>query len=240
MPGPPRDLQEARRVLRRAVDRGVNLIDTADSYGPFLTELLIKDVLHPYADELVIATKVGFVRPGPAEWRACGRPEFLRQQVELSLYRLGLERLELLQLNRIDPSVPLAEQVGALVELQQEGKIHHIGLCEVSVRELLEAQQVAPIASVQNLYNLAHSTAEPLLEHAELHGIAFLPSYPLANGVLARRDAPLARLGAELGRDAGAARARVAAEALAGDPADPRDLAGRAPRRERGRCRHRS
>ena len=197
--GPPRDPQEARRVLRRAVELGMTLIDTADSYGPFLPELLIREALHPYPDDLVIATKVGLIRPSPGQWRLLGRPKYLRKLVELSLYRLGVERIELLQLHRIDPSVPVAEQVGELAALQQEGKIHHIGLCEVTVWQLLEAQQTAPIASVQNLYDLSRRTAEPLLEHTERHGIALIPALPLAGGKLARVGGPLARVAAELG-----------------------------------------
>jgi pyridoxine 4-dehydrogenase len=197
--GPPRNPPEARRVLRRALELGVNFIDTADCYGPFLTEMLIKEALYPYPDGLVIATKVGLIRPGPGKWRMLGRPEELREQVELSLYRLGLERIELLQLQRIDLTVPVAEQVGELAALQQEGKIHHIGLCEVTVRQLLEAQQTATIASVQNLYNVAHRTAETLVEHAKQHAIAFIPSFPLADGGLARRGGPLGRIAVQLG-----------------------------------------
>ena len=141
--GDPADPEEAIRVLRRAVELGVTFIDTADSYGPFVSEQLIKQALHPYPDELVIATKAGLTRHGPGIWKPLGRPEYLRQQCHLSLRHLGLERIELYQLHRIDPKVPLAEQLGALVELQQEGKIHHIGLSEVTVSELQEAQQTA-------------------------------------------------------------------------------------------------
>lgn len=197
--GEPEDRQEALRVLRRAVELGVNFIDTADSYGPFVSEQLIREALHPYPDDLVIATKVGFTRPGPGVWRIVGRPEYLRQQVELSLRHLGLERIELMQLHRIDPKVPLADQVGELEKLRQEGKIHHIGLSEVSVEELRQAQRIAPIVSVQNLYNLANRDAEPLLDQVETEGVAFIPWFPLATGDLARQDGPLRRIAEEIG-----------------------------------------
>src|ERR1700722_10610228 len=148
--GPPEDHDEAVRVLRRAVELGVNLIDTADSYGPTIAE-----ALHPYPEDLLIATKAGLTRAGPGDWRAVGRPEYLRQQAELSLRRLGLEQIDLFQLHRIDAKVPLAEQVGELTLLQQEGKIRHIGLSEVSVEQLQEAQGYGQIVSVQNLFNLS-------------------------------------------------------------------------------------
>jgi pyridoxine 4-dehydrogenase len=197
--GPPRDHQQCLRVLRRALELGVTLIDTADSYGPAISEDLIHEALYPYPEELVIATKAGLTRSGPGDWRPLGRPEYLRQQVEMSLRRLELERIELFQLHRIDAKVPLAEQVGELKLLQQEGKIHHIGLSEVGVEELLEAQQTAEIASVQNLYNLANRSAEPLLEHCEAHGIAFIPWFPLATGELSSDGGPLVQLAGELG-----------------------------------------
>jgi aryl-alcohol dehydrogenase-like predicted oxidoreductase len=199
--GDPKDPDEAVRVLRRAVELGVDFIDTADAYGPFVSEMLIREALHPYPEGLVIATKGGLTRSGPGDWRAVGRPEYLRQQCHLSLRHLGLETIELYQLHRIDPTVPLAEQLGALVELQDEGKIRHIGLSEVSVAELQEAQQTATIVSVQNLYNLAERKAEELLDHCEQNGIGFIPWFPLATGRLtgADGDAPLSRIAAELG-----------------------------------------
>jgi pyridoxine 4-dehydrogenase len=200
--GPPRDPDEARRVLRRAVELGVTLIDTADSYGPFVSEELIREALRPYPTDLVIATKAGFTRQGPGEWRPVGRPEYLRQQVELSLRHLGLERIELLQLHRIDPQVPLADQVGELASLQREGKIHHIGLSEVSIEQLEQAQETAAIASVQNLYNLANRSAEPLLEHVAREQIAFIPWFPLATGRLARSGGPLEEIAGEIGASA--------------------------------------
>jgi pyridoxine 4-dehydrogenase len=197
--GEPKDRDEALRVLRRAVELGVTFIDTADSYGPIVAERLIREALHPYPEELVIATKAGLTRAGPDDWRPVGRPEYLRQQAELSLRHLGLERIDLFQLHRIDPKVPLAEQVGELALLQQEGKIRQIGLSEVTVEQLQEAQKTADIVSVQNLYNLANRSAEALLEHAETHGIAFIPWFPLATGELARDGGPLQRLSNETG-----------------------------------------
>jgi pyridoxine 4-dehydrogenase len=197
--GEPADPDEAVRVLRRAVELGVNFIDTADSYGPFVSELLIKKALHPYPEDLVIATKAGLTRSGPGDWRPVGRPEYLRQQVELSLRHLGVERIDLHQLHRIDAKVPVAEQVGELALLQQEGKIRHIGLSEVTVAELQEAQQTATIVSVQNLYNLADRSAEALLEHAEANTIAFIPWFPLATGKLAGSGGPLDEIAARLG-----------------------------------------
>ena len=196
--GPPRDHDEAIRVLRRAVELGVDFIDTADSYGPFVAEELIQEALHPYPDGLVIATKAGLTRSGPGDWRPVGRPEYLRQQAHLSLRHLGVDRLDVLQLHRIDPQVPLADQVGALRELQDEGKVLHIGLSEVTVDQLLEAQQIAPIVSVQNRYNLADRASEALLDHAEAHGIGFIPWFPLATGRLAEPGSPLDRIAKEL------------------------------------------
>jgi aryl-alcohol dehydrogenase-like predicted oxidoreductase len=197
--GDPADPEECVRVLRRAVELGVTFIDTADSYGPFVSEQLIRRALHPYPAELVIATKAGLTRSGPGDWRPVGRPEYLRQQCELSLRHLGLERIELFQLHRIDEKVPLAEQLGELVKLQDEGKIRHIGLSEVSVEELQEAQKTATIVSVQNLYNLANRTAEALLDHAEANGIGFIPWFPLNTGKLSGERGPLAAIAAEHG-----------------------------------------
>ena len=197
--GPPKDHDEAIRVLRRAVELGVTFIDTADSYGPFVAEELIREALHPYPDDLVIATKAGLTRHGPGQWLPVGRPEYLRQQCELSLRHLGLERIELYQLHRIDRKVPLAEQVGELRSLQQEGKIAHIGLSEVSVEQLQEAQATAEIVSVQNLYNLTHRRAQPLLEHCEAEGIGFIPWFPLATGKLAAPGGVLDQLSQEIG-----------------------------------------
>lgn len=189
--GEPADPDEAVRVLRRAVELGVNFIDTADSYGPFISDQLIKKALHPYTDDLVIATKVGLSRPGPDDWRPVGRPEYLRQQVELNLRHLGVETISLLQLHRIDPALPLEDQVGELAALQQEGKIRHLGLSEVTVEELEKARAVAEIVSVQNLYNLAERKSEDVLRYAEQQGLAFIPWFPIAMGQLAEPGSPL-------------------------------------------------
>jgi aryl-alcohol dehydrogenase-like predicted oxidoreductase len=192
--GPPRDRAEAIAVLRRAVELGVNFIDTADSYGPYVSEEIIREALHPYPADLVIATKAGLVRTGPGIWEPVGRPEYLRQEAEMSLRRLGLERIPLFQLHRVDPQVPLEDQVGELAKLRDEGKIAHIGLSEVSVADLRAAQKVAPIATVQNLYNLANRQSEELLDHSAANGIGFIPWFPLATGELAKPGGPLAAL----------------------------------------------
>jgi len=189
--GPPADHQESIKVLRRSVELGVNLIDTADSYGPFITDGLIREALHPYAADLVIATKVGLTRPAPGQWVPVGRPEYLRQQVELNLRHLGVERIDLLQLHRIDPKVALEDQIGELAALRTEGKIAHIGLSEVSVADIEAARAIAPIVSVQNLYNLANRSAEDVLDYAEANHIAFIPWFPLATGKLAKAGGPL-------------------------------------------------
>ena len=190
--GPPRDPDEAVRVLQRAVELGVNFIDTADSYGPFVSEKLIKKALHPYPEGLVIATKAGLTRTGPDQWHPVGRPEYLRQQCELSLRHLGVDTIDLYQLHRIDPQVPLADQLGELVTLQDEGKVRYIGLSEVGVDDLEAAEKIARIVSVQNLYNLAKRDADPVLRYAEQHQLGFIPWFPLATGELAREDGPLA------------------------------------------------
>jgi len=197
--GDPADPDEAVRVLRRAVELGVNFIDTADSYGPVVSEELIRKALHPYPDDLVIATKAGLTRQGPSVWTPVGRPEYLRQQCEMSLRHLGLEQIPLYQLHRIDPQVPVAESVGELKALQQEGKIGHIGLSEISVDELLEAQKTATIATVQNLYNLSNRSAEALLDHAAAHNIGFIPWFPLATGELSKPGGPLATISEQHG-----------------------------------------
>ncbi|WP_280267788.1 aldo/keto reductase [Nocardia wallacei] len=189
--GDPKDPEEAIRVLRRAAELGVTFIDTADSYGPFVSETLIRHALHPYSDDMVIATKGGLSRPRPGEWIPVGRPEYLRQQLELSLRHLGVERIDLYQLHRIDAQVPLADQVGELAALQKEGKIRHIGLSQVTVAQLAQARKIADIVSVQNLYNLADRSAEDVLDYAEANGIAFIPWFPMATGDLARPGGPL-------------------------------------------------
>jgi pyridoxine 4-dehydrogenase len=199
--GEPDDRDEAIAVLRRAVEAGVNFIDTADSYGPEVAEELIREALHPYPDDLVIATKAGLSRSGPGDWRPLGRPEYLRQQCEMSLRRLGLEAIDLFQLHRIDAKVAPAEQVGELANLQQEGKIRHIGLSEVDVDQLKEAQETATIASVQNLFNLTARDAEPLLDHCTDNDIGFIPWFPLATGKLLEDGGPLADIAAETGAE---------------------------------------
>ncbi|MCZ7418039.1 aldo/keto reductase [Verrucosispora sp. WMMA2121] len=195
--GDPKDPAEAVRVLRRAYELGVTFIDTADSYGPFVSELLIREALHPYADDLLIATKAGLTRSGPGDWRPVGRPEYLRQQCELSLRHLGLESIGLYQLHRIDPAVPLADQLGELALLREEGKIRHIGLSEVTVDQIEAARRITPIVSVQNLYNLANRDAEDVLDHCEKHDLAFIPWFPIATGDLARPGGPLDAVAAE-------------------------------------------
>jgi pyridoxine 4-dehydrogenase len=184
--GEPNDLEEARRVLRRAVELGVNFIDTAHSYGPEVSERLIAEALHPYPDDLVIATKSGFRRRGPGSWYPDGQPETIRRDCERSLELLRLDRIDLLQLHRVDPDVPIEESVGALGELQAEGMIRMIGLSNVSVEQLRRAQTVARVVSVQNRYSLDDRGSEDVLELCEKEDIAFLPWYPLGAGSLAR------------------------------------------------------
>ncbi|MGD9960564.1 aldo/keto reductase [Nocardioides sp.] len=190
--GEPSDRDGAIAVLRRAVEIGINFFDTADSYGPNVAEELLREALHPYADDVVIATKAGLTRTGPGQWIPVGRPAYLRQQAELSLRKLGVETIDLFQLHRVDSEVPLEDQIGEFKLLQEEGKIRHIGLSEVSVDQLHQAQKVATIASVQNLFNLAKRDAEPLLEECERQDIAFISWFPLATGELSKDDGPLA------------------------------------------------
>jgi pyridoxine 4-dehydrogenase len=192
--GPPCGPNEALQVLRRAVELGVNLIDATEAYGPTIAEPLIRQALFPYPDDLVIATKAGFTRQCPNKSTPVGRPECLRKEVEMSLRHLALERIDLLQLHRIDPKVALEDQVGELKSMQAEGKIRHIGLTEVSVSDVEAASKIATIVSVQNLFNLANRTAEPLLKYATERGIAFIPWFPLATGALVKYDGPLATL----------------------------------------------
>jgi pyridoxine 4-dehydrogenase len=196
--GEPQDHGEAIRVLKRSLELGIDFIDTADSYGPEVSERLIAEALHPYPEDLVIATKAGLRRPGPDQWVEDGRPEYLRGQVEGSLRRLRLDRIDLLQLHRIDPKVPLDDQVGALARLQQEGKIRHIGLSEVTVAQIEAARRIAEIVTVQNLYNLANRKSEDVLDYSEAEGIGFIPWFPLATGDLAQPGGPLARAGERL------------------------------------------
>ena len=191
--GEPDDAEECRRVLRRAVELGVNLIDTADAYGPEIAERLICEALHPYPAGVVIATKGGITRQGPAKTEYVGRAGYLIQCVEMSLRRLKLEHIELYQLHRIDPRTPLEESLGALRRMQEQGKIRHIGLSEVTPAEIEEAQKIVPIVSVQNRYSLADRRHEQTLTWCEQHGIAFLPWYPMAAGKLLKPDHPLSQ-----------------------------------------------
>jgi pyridoxine 4-dehydrogenase len=192
--GEPRDPDECKRVLRRALELDVNLIDTADSYGPEVSERLIAEALYPYPDDLLIATKGGLTRSGPGQWDPDGRPEHLRQACEGSLSRLRLERIDLYQLHRPDPDVPLEESLGALIELRDEGKIARIGLSNVSVEQLARARELTPIVSVQNRYNLIDRADEDVLEECEREGLAFFPWFPLSTGTLARPGGPLAQI----------------------------------------------
>jgi aryl-alcohol dehydrogenase-like predicted oxidoreductase len=197
--GPPRDRDEAVRVLRRAVELGVNFFDTADSYGPVVAEPLLREALHPYGDDIVIATKAGLTRQGPNRWTPVGRPEYLRQQAEMSLRLLGVDAIPLYQLHRIDAQVPLADQIGELKKLQDEGKVVHIGLSEVSVDEVKAASEFARITTVQNLYNLGDRSAEALLDYSADNGIGFIPWFPLATGKLVGSDGPLGAIAQRTG-----------------------------------------
>lgn len=180
--GWPPDRENAHKVLRRAVELGVNLIDTADAYGPDVSELLIAEALHPYPRDLVIATKGGLMRPGPGQWKPNGRPEYLTKCVEGSLKRLRLERIDLYQLHRIDPKVPVEDSLGALKKMQEAGKIRHIGLSEVTPEEIERAKKVVPIVSVQNEYNIADRKSEPTLAYCEKQNLGFIPWFPLGGG----------------------------------------------------------
>ena len=201
--GPPAHRQVAKTVLRRALELGVNLIDTADSYGPAVSEELIAEVLHPYPAGLVIATKGGLTRPGPGEWVPNGRPEYLRGALDASLKRLKLERIDLYQLHSPDPQVPFAESVGALAEQQRLGKIRYVGLSNVSTSQLAAARKIVPIVSVQNRYNLSDRASEKVLDACEQADIAFIPWFPLATGDLARGSGKLGKVARELGKSTG-------------------------------------
>jgi len=189
--GEPKDPESAKRVLRRAIELGVNFIDTADSYGPEVSEQLIAEALYPYPKDLVIATKGGFTRSGPNRWAPVGRPEYLRQCVEMSLRRLKLERIDLWQLHRIDPKVPVEESLGAIKEMQKQGKIRYVGLSEVTPEEIEHAKNILPIMSVQNRYNLTERSYEKTLLYCQHHKLGFIPWFPVAAGKLARSGGPL-------------------------------------------------
>ena len=201
--GEPEDPEESGRVLRRALELGINLIDTADSYGPEVSERLIAEALYPYPEELVIATKGGLVRPGPNRWLPDGRPERLRAACEGSLKRLRVDRIDVYQFHRPDPKVPFEESVGALVQLKDEGKIRHIGLSNVNVDELERAQKLTPIVSVQNRYSLMDRRSESVLLACSQEGVAFIPWNPLEVGELSRAGGLLADIGARNGATPG-------------------------------------
>lgn len=200
--GPPADHDTAIAVLRRSVELGVDLIDTADAYGPDVSEDLIREALHPY-DGIVIATKGGLTRQGPDAWEPVGRPAYLRQCVQMSLRRLGVERIDLWQLHRIDPHIPADEQFGVIADMQREGLIRHVGLSEVTVQDVIDAQRHFPVVSVQNLYNVADRSAEPLVDHCEEHGIGFIPWFPLGGRGLAQDGSALTTIAARLGATPG-------------------------------------
>ena len=192
--GPPEDPEEATRVLRRVVELGIDLIDTADSYGPEVSENLIAETLHPYPDGLVIATKGGLLRTGPGQWPRDGRPEHLKEACEGSLRRLRLERIDVYQLHSPDPQVPWEDSVGAMKALKDEGKVRHVGISNVSVDELEQARSIVEVVTVQNRYNLEDRRSEDVLELCEELGIGFIPWFPLATGDLARSGGPLDRI----------------------------------------------
>ena len=195
--GEPADRAEAIRVLRRAVELGINFIDTADSYGPNVSEEIIAEALHPYPAGLVIATKGGFMRPGPNQWVENGKPEHLRSACEGSLLRLRLERIDLYQLHRIDPKVPAEDQLGTLKDLQAQGKIKHIGLSEVSVRQIEHARTIVPIVSVQNRYSVTDRGSEDVLKYCEKEKLGFIPWFPLAAGRVSGSESPISRIAAQ-------------------------------------------
>ena len=194
--GEPADRTEAIRVLRRAVELGINFIDTADSYGPGVSEEIIAEALHPYPPGLVIATKGGFDRPGPNQWVENGKPEHLRSACEGSLRRLRLDRIDLYQLHRIDPKAPAEDQLGTLRDLQTQGKIKHIGLSEVSVRQIQHAQTIVPIVSVQNRYSVADRGSEDVVQYCEKEKMGFIPWFPLAAGRVSGTESPISRISA--------------------------------------------
>jgi pyridoxine 4-dehydrogenase len=192
--GEPPDQEAARGVLRRALELGVNFIDTADSYGPEVSERLIGEALHPYPDDLVIATKGGLTRTGPGAWPPDGRPEHLREACEGSLRRLRLDRIDVYQLHRVDPKVPIEESVGALAELRSEGKVRHVGLSNVSVEQLDSAREIVPVVSIQNRYSVAERESDPLVDLCERDGLAFIPWFPLAAGSVTEDAGPWERV----------------------------------------------
>jgi pyridoxine 4-dehydrogenase len=196
--GAPPDLSAARETLRLVPELGVNLVDTANAYGPLIAELLVRDVLHPYRG-VVVATKGGLLRPGPSQWKSCGRPEALRAAVKGSLLTLGVDRIDLWQLHRIDPDVPADEQFAAIAEMQRDGLIRHVGLCNVWNEQIEAARKHFTVAAVQNLYHVIDRRSEPVVDHCEQHGIPFIAYFPLATGALATHDSVLQRVAAKIG-----------------------------------------
>ncbi|MDQ3952220.1 MAG: aldo/keto reductase [Actinomycetota bacterium] len=194
--GEPRDVEGAKALLRRVVDAGINLIDTADSYGPEVSERLIAEALHPYPDDLVIATKGGLLRPGPGRWDPHCTPEHLREACEASLRRLKVERIDVYQLHTVDRKVPLEDSIGALKELQDEGKIKHVGVSNFDVDEFERARSIVEVVTVQNLYNLGDRSSEDVLDYCEREGLGFIPWYPLGSGDLLSSRGPLAEVAA--------------------------------------------
>ncbi len=194
--GEPRDVEGAKALLRRVVDAGINLIDTADSYGPEVSERLVAEALHPYPDDLVIATKGGLLRPGPGRWDPHCTPEHLREACEASLRRLKIDRIDVYQLHTVDRKVPLEDSIGALKELQDEGKIRHIGVSNFDVAELERARSIVEVVTVQNLYNLGDRSSEDVLDYCEREGLGFIPWYPLGSGDLLSSRGPLAEVAA--------------------------------------------
>jgi pyridoxine 4-dehydrogenase len=189
--GEPKDRAEAKRVLKRAIELGVDFIDTADSYGPSISEEIIAEALHPYPKGLIIATKAGLARTGPNQWLPLGRPEYLQQEVEMSLRRLKVERIDLWQLHRIDPKVPVEESLAPIKKLQEQGKILHVGLSEVKPHEIDQARKFIEIVSVQNQYNLGDRQHEDVVDYCTKHNLGFIPWFPVAGGKLARPGGPL-------------------------------------------------
>lgn len=202
--GPPPDVAAARETLRLVPELGVNLVDTANAYGPLFAEVLVRDVLHPYRG-LLVATKGGFLRPGPFQWKTDGRPEMLRAAVKNSLVTLGIDRIDLWQLHRIDPDVPADEQFAAIAEMQRDGLIRHVGLCNVWGEQIEAARKHFTVAAVQNLYHVIDRRSEPVVEYCEQHGIPFIAYFPLATGALAARDSILQHVAAKIGTTPGQA-----------------------------------
>lgn len=196
--GPPADHDAAITVLRRSLELGVTLLDTADSYGPYVAEELVREALYPYPEGVVIATKAGFTRSGPDQWQECGRPDYLRAQCEGSLLRLGVDQIDLFQLHRVDPHVNADEQFGVLKELRDAGKVREVGLSQVSVAQIEAARRIVPLVSVQNLYNIAQRDGDDVVDFCEKNGIGFIPWFPLGSGKLSAPGGPLEEIASSL------------------------------------------